>query len=378
MDDEDDERESYRVRQYEPTDREAVLSLYETVFDRTDPNWFDWRYVENPYLDETPVAVAETESDGEIVGARPSVPIPLRAGDERVLAVVQVDPMVDPDHRRRGLFSKMVTHVYDHYATREPQVSIGFPNEAVLGALDKLGERLSLHRGVTREFPVYYRVQNPTALASLGGERAGKTLGKLATAATRGYLSLRTGTPADADVSVRRETGVPAEELAGLVAASPLSHVHADRDAEFYAWRYANPRFEYETLLAERRGSPVAAFVVGTQLGLDSAVVHVTDVAPLTGGEAWVDAVDALLARVVADNEDADLLSVFGEALPERLLGKYGFARNDEGPLSRVTSPNYLVARPLTDESVDEWTVGGRRLSDGERWRFTFCEREIG
>ncbi|WP_224333678.1 GNAT family N-acetyltransferase [Haloprofundus halobius] len=376
MDDEDG-REGYRVRQYEPGDRATVLSLYETVFDRTDPNWFDWRYVDNPYLDETPIAVAET-ADGELVGARPSVPIPLRAGDERVLAVVQVDPMVHPDHRRQGLFSKMVTHVYDHYASREPQVSIGFPNEAVLGALEKLGERLSLHRGVTREFPVYYRVQNPTALTSLGGDRTSKTLGKLATAATRGYLSLRTGTPDDADVSVRRERDVPAGELATLAASSPLPQAHADRDAEFYAWRYANPRFEYETLLAERGGSPVAAFVVGTQLGLDSTVVHVTDVAPLTGGEAWTDAVDALLARVVADNEDADLLSVFGEAIPDRLLRKYGFVANDEAPLSRVTSANYLVARPLTDETVEEWVVGGQRLSAGERWRFTFCEREIG
>ncbi|KTG08879.1 hypothetical protein AUR64_13785 [Haloprofundus marisrubri] len=379
-DDTGEAERDYHVRQYESADREAVLSLYETVFDRTDPDWFDWRYVENPYLDETPIAVVEADN-GDVVGARPSVPIPLRIGNQRVLAVIQVDPMVHPDHRRRGLFSKMVTYVYDHYATRDPQVSIGFPNEAVLGALDKLGERLSLHRGVRRECPVYYRVQDPTALTSLpsiGGERATNAVAKLAATATRSYLSLRTGRPRDADVTVRREAGVPVEELTTLVATSPLPHVHADRDAEFYAWRYANPRFEYETLLAEWGGSPAAAFVVGTQRDVASTVVHVTDVAPLTGGEVWTDAVDALLARVVADNDDAALLSVFGEALPRRLLEKYGFARNDEAPLSRVTTPNYLVARPLTDERIDEWVVGGQRLSEGERWRFTFCERELG
>ncbi|WP_224448524.1 hypothetical protein [Haloprofundus salilacus] len=36
------------------------------------------------------------------------------------------------------------------------------------------------------------------------------------------------------------------------------------------------------------------------------------------------------------------------------------------------------VAHSFTDEARDESSVGGQRLSEGERWLFTFCEREIG
>ncbi|QLG28537.1 GNAT family N-acetyltransferase [Halorarum halophilum] len=375
----EDGRSEYAVRQYEPSDREEVLSLYGTVFGRDDESWFDWRYVDNPYLSEVPICVADR--DGEVVGARPSLPFPLRVGGERVLAIAQVDPMVAPEHRRRGLFSRMVTHVYGYYADREPSVSIGFPNEAVMGALSNLDEELSLHRGVTREFPVHYRLQDPGALLSskVDDGALGRLVGGLAGAAGRGVLSVRTGSPGgSATVTVTPYDGVPAAELANLAERSVTPRAHAYRDETFYRWRYANPRFDYVTYVADVDGRREAALMVGRKRAGDVDVVHVSDVAPLGGREPWRTALDHLFSRVVADFDDADLLAVAGEVVPAGILDRYRFRPATAFPLSRLTATTYLVARPLTNRDVDEWRVGGQVLSEDDRWRFTFCEREIG
>ncbi|WP_313693357.1 GNAT family N-acetyltransferase [Halorarum halobium] len=370
-------RSGYTIRQYDPDDRDGVLSLYETVFGRGDESWFDWRYVDNPYLESVPICVAE--HDGEVVGARPSLPFPLLIGGERVLAIAQVDPMVAPDHRRNGLFSRMVTHVYRHYADREPSVSVGFPNEAVMEALTSLDEELSLHKGVTRPFPVHYRLQDPGALVGdvLDDDLVERLAGSLATPAARGLLSLRTGSP-DRTATVTRREGVPAAALADLSARSVPSGAHAHREETFLRWRFSNPRFEYATFTAEIEGRREAALVVGRRRSGERDLIHVTTVAPLSGGDRRRIALDHLLARAVEEFRDAALLSVAGECVPDDLLGKYRFRPETSFPLSRLTTTTYLVTRPLTDRDVGEWRVGGQSLSEPNRWRFTYCEREIG
>lgn len=370
--------DAYAIRQYEPSDREGFLSLYREVFGERPAAWFDWKFVENPYADEVPVCVVE--HDGEIVGARPSVVFPLSVGGRSVLALLQVDPMVHPDHRGRGLFTRMVEHVYDHYATREPCVSIGFPNEAVKSGLEKLHAKLSLDRGLVGRLPEHYRVQDPDALLAGDAERpASRTLARAATLAARGYLRGRDALAGRASgVTVERVAGVPAGRLAALGRTAIPPEAHAARDEAFYAWRFANPRYRYETYVARRAGEPTAAVVAGTRREAGATVVHVSDAVPLVGYDARAEALSATLSRLTSDHRDAAVIAAAGSSLPSDVLRAHGFHSTESFPLSRVSATSYFVARPLVDGPVAEWTVNGRRLGEPAEWRLSFCEREIG
>lgn len=368
----------YRIRTYEAADREAVLGLYDETFGDRSGEWFDWRYADNPFLDGVPIVVAER--DGEVVAARPSLPVPLSVGGERVLAVMQVDPMVHPDHRRRGLFSRMVTHVHERYASGEPSVSIGFPGTQVRGALEKLADELSLHAGVNVRFPEYVRVQAPGPVAKAATDGgAYRAIGQLATPAVKGYLSIRDRLSAGGDdLAVERLDGAPAKKLAALAAERRPDAAHAHRCERFYGWRFANPRVDYTTYLAHGEWGPVAALVLGRRTDGDADDATISEVVPLDDGDEWSEAVSRLVGTALEDAGDADVVRASGTVIPRSILQSWGFRHDDGFPFSLVSSPTYLVARPLAGGDVGDWVVGGTSLGDARNWRLSGCERQLG
>ncbi|WP_327053321.1 GNAT family N-acetyltransferase [Halomicrococcus gelatinilyticus] len=371
--------DAYTIRRYVSGDRDGVLSLYETVFgdSRGGGEWFDWKFVDNPYHPDVPIFVAER--DGEVVGARPSLPLPLSVGGERELALVQVDPMVHPDHRRRGLFTRLAAAVYDHYGPREPSVVVGFPNEAVKGGLEKLTEELSLDEGILERFPEYYRVQNPAALVDAAETDLLKRLATRLGAGVEGYLAARDRLGnATAEGRVERYAGTPAALLAEVAAHRPTPHATAVRNRQFVEWRFRNPRYSYATYVLRRSGVPVAALVVGEQRDVGPDVAHVSDALPVGGGRRRSDRLSTLLGRVVSDYADADLLAAAGRTIPRSVLASHGFVGNDRFPLSRFTATYWFSARPITDRGVDEWVLNGHHLADSDAWRLSFCELEVG
>ena len=364
--------DGYLVRLYEPRDRDEVLALWNDVLDKEPGEWFDWKFLDNPYLDATSICV--TERDGEVVGARPSFPLRLRVGDRSLLALVQVGAMVHPDHRRQGLFTRMVDHLYDHFADREPTASIGFPNDQALAALENLDARLSLNAGVVGRLRTYYRIQDPSTLAGSGRLA---TLSRAVTPAVRTYLAARDVTaPSAPGVEVAHHDGVPAERLASLASEHLPAAAHAVRDEQFYRWRFQHPRFEYETYVARRSGAPVAALVAGREPRASTTVVRISEALPLTGARPAV--LSHLLGRLVADSDDAALVAAAGPRLPADVLREHGFLPDTGFALSSVTTRDNFVARPLTDGDVTVWSHDGVRLSKRDCWAMSFCERELG
>jgi GNAT superfamily N-acetyltransferase len=362
--------ESYVVRQYESDDRSGVLALYETVFGdrRGRGEWFDWKFRDNPYLSHVPICVAER--NGDIAGARPSLPIPLSVGGTRELSLIQVDPMVHPDHRRRGLFTRMAKHVYDYYGPREPSIVVGFPNEAVKAGLEKLADKLALQDGVLTNFTEHYRVQNPAALTD-------SPIASAALPAIRGYLAARDHLVSSAsDAVIDRYDDLHPAMLADVAATRRTPLAHAVRDEEFLAWRYRNPRYEYTTYV-HRGGDDPVAIVVGEQHGTDQTIVHISDALPVSGGPSRNRALSALLGHVLSVYRDADVVAAAGTTLPRSMLAEHGFLPTDRFPLSRLTSAYWFSARPV-GEVGEEWTVNGRRLADEENWNLSFCELEVG
>jgi GNAT superfamily N-acetyltransferase len=359
--------DDYTIRRYESSDRYGFFDLYGRVFDESPSDeWFAWKYRDNPYFDGVPMVVAEAE--GRLVGARPFLTMPIRAGEDVHLAFQPGDTMVDPSHQRRGLFTRMTERALDWFAGIEsPRAAFcyNFPNEQSRPGYLKLGWR------EVGPVPVYRRVQNPAALLN-----GGRLRGRLATIASRSYLRatqpLR-GQPAD--LSVERSSGVPAATLASLYERRVPAGFHAHRTPGFYRWRFANPVWEYGTYVVRRADVPVAAGVIGARERDGTTTARLVETVPSVPDGDSVGALRALLAAVVGDLGDADMLSTFGPAISRGPLTAWGFLRDDRFPLSITTDPATLVTRPI---GTTDWSVDDHDLTASDDWHVSFTEWDIG
>jgi GNAT superfamily N-acetyltransferase len=360
----------YVVRPFESGDREPFLDLYETVWgERPAPEWFSWRYQNTPYLTHVPVFVAES-ADGALVGARPLVPFRMRAGDgDPVVGLHPSNTMVHPDHRRNGLFARMSEACTAFYREREPRFYFNFPNPAALSGNLDFGYR------VVGTVPTYYRVQSPAALRGADG-RLDRAANAVAGRLARGYLGLRDRVArVDGDVTVGRYAEAPCELLGSLYERRRPDRLHTVRDAEFYRWRLANPERPATVYVAFDGRRPLAALVTYADTADGSDRVKVADVLPVESTPERERALPPLLAVVVREHADADVVVATGEAFPEAPMRAFGFHRDDRFPLDRVAEETTLVVYPLVDGD-DGWALDGVALDDAGDWYVTYVDRD--
>lgn len=356
------ETEGYLIRPFDDGDVEAFLALHSRVFDPDyGREWFDWKYRNPPYLDHVPIVVAER--DGELTGARPFFALELQVNGEPTLTLQPADTMVHPDHRRKGLFTRMTERALERYRDGEPAFFFNFPNDRSRPGYLKLGWKR------VGEVPTYYRVQDPAALT--GDDASGwKTL------ATRVARPLFAGYNRLVDARSRPPPGIrvvghdapPPGTFATLGDRGADVGIHVHRDERFYRWRFGTPAWDYVAYVARAGGDLLAGMVVGRSR--DGSVAKVTDVAPLPPAVPE-DALRSLLARAVRDHAEFPVVAA-PPALTRRAAAGAGFHSDGRPPLSAVATRTSHVVRAFDDD----WTHNGADLTDPDNWRMTFSERD--
>lgn len=367
----------YTYRDFRPADREGFLDLHEAVWghDRT-PAWFEWRFVDNPYLDHVPMVVAER--DGEIVGAEPCLAFRLQVGAAQILALQPADWAVHPEHRREGVFTGMTETLIDRYADGTAELYYNFPNDALVSGLEKFDWTVS--DGPT----TCYRVQNPRQMLGRysGSTRAVRTLtsrqiGRLVTGLARRYLTVRDRLrPTVDDVEVERVESVPVDRLTALYERDRPSGIHVIRDGNYYRWRFANPRWDVATYLARRDGQIAAACVTGTETRGGVRSMAILDVVPLSGTSEPT-TMTALLGAAVDDAATADLIKVADALVPDEALRALGFCASDSFPFGAVTRRTRLAVRPTARQTVGTFELGGIEPTDPDEWHLSLADQDI-
>lgn len=359
--------DDYTVRWFDPADRDPFLDLYDETFGGGGDDWFRWKYVDNPRVAHVPILVAA--ADGEFAGARAQVPFLMRAGDETVLAMRFGDTMVHPDHRRRGVFSRLTERALDHYGRMSVEFCFNCPNDLSRPGFLKAGGE------VVADLPSFYRVQDPAALAAASPDRPAAVAARAAAPALDAYHGLRDRLAASPEgVTVVEHAEIPVSLLASLYRRGHPPGVHAVRDEPFLEWRYRNPDWEYRAFSAGTEGRTDAAVVTGTRTDAHGVTTtHLVDALPLSSSDRRDAALGALLGAVTEVFDGSDLLAYCGNAIPRSLLASHGFGFDGSFPLDRVTSPTKLVAYDLGD-GAPAWSAGGVDVSGARGWALSDVE----
>ncbi|MDS0283658.1 GNAT family N-acetyltransferase [Haloarcula onubensis] len=360
----------YDIRWYRPADRAQFLDRYAEVLDTWShsPEWFDWKYVSNPYVDHVPIVVAT--ADGDLVGARGFFALPMVVDGEPRRTLQPCDTMVHRDHRGRGLFARMAERAIERYRKREAPFLFGFATEQSGEADRNLGWRR------VGTAPLAYRVENVTPLLAAqttapGHQFAGNIATEVVSVHNRLRESRGDGSP---DARIRREEPVPAETLADIYADAPPETIHAHRDPAFYRWRLSNPNWNYTALIGESGGERAAVVVARTPPGkrYGPEITRVAEVVPLADHAGRERLLRALLAEVRGAFPGSDLF-VAPATMPDTVLRDQGFYREGAPPLSYLRS-----GRPHLVRALDSWAPGGRALTDGDNWTTTLLELDTG
>ncbi|ARS88373.1 GNAT family N-acetyltransferase [Natrarchaeobaculum aegyptiacum] len=345
--------EPYVVRSFEPGDREGILDLLATQWgDRPRAAWFDWKYREDPV--DSPVPITLAERDGEIVAVQGYVPCRIRRGERTVLARKPVDAVVHSDHRRQGLYTRITEHAIDRYSDGDPAFFLNFPNEASLGAQQKLGWSAV---GIVS---TSYRIHRPDALGSSPKSGGFDRLLSVGLEVARKAADRVVG--GSGSHPIERYPTAPVDVLESLYESHVPDRLHARREAAYYRWLCDAPDCEHTVYLAREDDDPVAAVVTRDH---GDGTVHLFDALPIGVDH---DAFDDLLAAVVADAADESVLTVTDGTLPARVRRRFGFVSSRLTLLSRFTTPTFMAVRPLEPEPPFP------DLTEADRWRVSMLE----
>ncbi|WP_410766426.1 GNAT family N-acetyltransferase [Haloferax sp. DFSO60] len=365
--------DAYEIRWYEPEDRAAFIDLYELAFNQRSEAWFSWKYEQNPYAERVPIILAD--KDGEIAGLRPFIPLPLRIGDQIITAHQLVDLVVHPDHRRKGLMTRM---------SRWMNAAIWDDSAATFTYANP-----PAHRGLmkmTSEYWTNYHLDTFVRYERLNDISAFLTADhplsvRLGVAAMDPYYRVKHRvqdrlSDDDSTLTITRFDSVPISTLTQLYERAPPSNAHILRDDTFYQWRFAEPDHQFITYVAERDSTPVAAIVVGAKddYGMPSTT-ELVEVLPMAGGADLTDAFSALLSEITADFASSDHICASNGCIPHEVFASHGFVRTDEFPLSKFVDETTFIVCPLgglDDEGAKE------QLTERGSWTMSYCVRLLG
>lgn len=362
----------YQVRGYRPDDRESFLSLYESVWERGQTEaWFEWRFEANPYDDGVEMVVVER--DGELVGAEPCLPFRLGAGGTRVSVLQPADWIVHPDHRRRGLFTRMTERTLDRHERSRYDLYYNFPTDVLLPGLDSFGWR------VVGERPTYYRIERPARLVDAKADGGlPRHVAKLASPLSRLQLRVRDKLASvPDDITVERYDEVPSRLFTTLYRTGAPSKLHVARDEAFYDWRFENPAWESTAFVARRDGRPVGGLVACREVLKGVTCTRIVDVQPMDPDGDRTGVYAALVEAVLSDDTATDVYKVEGDVLPTQVLAGCGFWSDARFPLSKLGRRTVHVVRPTGSPGGDRWRLGGRDPTDPDHWVLSLAGQDI-
>lgn len=235
------------IRAYRPGDEHGLVDLFGRCYGR-EISLAHWQWkMKSISVDYENVWVAT--SGDRLVGQYAGIPVDAWIGGKRRRAIAPVDAMVDPQMRRKGILTGMVTRAHDSWRREGVYFCFGLPNE-------QWGSRAEV-LGWVPLFPLRWllRVLRPEAMFARRSRI--DALARLTAVGALSRLMLRRAR-ADTEISVQEiyESHRDLDTIANRVSGAEA--VRFARGSNWIDRRYLRcPSAEYHVLLAKRGKDPV-------------------------------------------------------------------------------------------------------------------------
>jgi GNAT superfamily N-acetyltransferase len=256
--------EPYEILRYAPSHAKEVARLRALLSPSYDPAeaaaLLDWKYARNPYLPEPLIYLALC--DGKIVAMRGFYGALWEIGGERRVIPCAGDLIVAPEHRDKGVITRIMRVAEADLAARGFSHIFGLSGGPVT-TMSALAQGFKRIAGAREHYLYSHPSPGQSAEPFAAFDRAGGL--------SRLKLALR---------GIRRAAAPDIEAMAALIARLPgktgLRHV---RDAAYLDWRYRNPIVTFRFLYSRRRphGRLDGYLVLAAQNGQPNMPVFILD-----------------------------------------------------------------------------------------------------
>lgn len=100
-----------RIEQLKHAEKDAALAFLRKAYAdnprQSDPNFWDWHFIESPHVDPAGLPIWLAKSGDRIAGQLATLPVELNIGAKKVKALWVLDWIVDADFRRQGIGKKL-------------------------------------------------------------------------------------------------------------------------------------------------------------------------------------------------------------------------------------------------------------------------------
>ena len=125
-----------QIKQFELADQDALLSFLSSAYPgealKSDPVFWKWHFLENPYasLDSVPLWIVK--SGDRVVGQMATIPVTVKVGSQEKRALWIIDFILAAEFRGRGLGKGLMQAARDTYCTTMLALGYNKDSEAVL------------------------------------------------------------------------------------------------------------------------------------------------------------------------------------------------------------------------------------------------------
>ncbi len=378
--------EQCQIVKYRPEFQKELIELQAHLW-RRDPAtraaYFDWKYVRNPYADDTFIYVA-FQGD-QLVGMVGAHGAQWQAGEHAkpFPGLCLGDLVIHPEHRQGNLASELTAHALHDLSSTSHVYALDFSayRHTALILLFQGWRSFFVQTACRSLGDVPHPVTRFSSLAA-----PARRLRKLALDPIVRRLASPRPAFADLDANAGRQATTPnvtlgqvprPREMAQL--AERIGHdgrIRHVRDEQYFSWRFDNPLSEYRFLYwddGQLEGYLVLYMKVADPGEED--LVYIVDW-DATSAPVWQGLIDAALAW-----GDFDRISIWSDSLSEsakELLRDSGFDFRDKtgNTLSDLDGTQVLIAQLDAQRQPSDWTACGRDVMDPAQWdlRATFSD----
>lgn len=109
-----------QVRQFEVSEEDALLRFLRVAYPdeplKSDRAFWQWHFLQNPYVNRDNIPTWIVTTGGEIVGQLAAIPMELKAGANEMRAIWVVNIVVLPEYRKRGLGHRLFQVAHETFS----------------------------------------------------------------------------------------------------------------------------------------------------------------------------------------------------------------------------------------------------------------------